>query len=363
MSEKKALYAASNVSHIESYHGPYIEWLNDRGWKVYSLCGGEAKVKGIHKHINLGFTKSLFSVSNFIVSLKLAGIIRAEGFDLIWVHTSLAAFFVRLAVILAGKGKTRVINTVHGYLFDDKTSVLKKLLLTAAEKLTAPVTDLIMTMNSFDYNIAVKNRLAKKIVNIDGVGVNFNRFIRHDKAAARRELGLKESAFIMIYPAEFSERKNQRFLIENIKNLPEETFLILPGKGALLEACRQLAIKAGVGDRVSFPGHITDLSLYYSAADISVSSSRSEGLPFNIMEAMYMFLPSVSTNVKGHEDLIIPGKNGYLYDYGDGEKFCAYVRQLLADRKLREAMGEAAHSSVLKYSLENVFHQIVSLIE
>ena len=79
MSEKKALYAASNVSYIESYHGPYIEWLNDRGWKVYSLCGGEAKVKGIHKHINLGFTKSLFSVSNFIVSLKLAGIIRAEA--------------------------------------------------------------------------------------------------------------------------------------------------------------------------------------------------------------------------------------------------------------------------------------------
>ena len=118
----------------------------------------------------------------------------------------------------------------------------------------------------------------------------------------------------MIYPAE-SERKNQRFLIENIKNLPEETFLILPGKGALLEACRQLAIKAGVGDRVSFPGHITDLSLYYSAADISVSSSRLRAA-LNIMEAMYMFLPSVSTNVKGHEDLIIPGKNGYLYNYG-----------------------------------------------
>ncbi len=267
------------------------------------------------------------------------------------------------SVILAGKNNTKVINTVHGYLFDNKTAWTKRLLLTFAEKLTAPVTDLIMTMNSFDYKLAVKYRLAKKIYNIDGVGVSFNRFIKTDKTAAREILKLPLEAFIMIYPAEFSERKNQSVIIKSMKALPEEAHLVLPGKGALLEEVKALAENEGVSSRVIFPGHIKDLSLYYSAADISLSSSRSEGLPFNIMEAMYMFLPSVSTNVKGHEDLIIQGKNGYLYEYGNDASFSRYVEQLIKNSKLKDKMGEEAHNSVIKYSIDNVFPKIAALVE
>lgn len=52
-------------------------------------------------------------------------------------HTSLAAFFTRLGVMLAGKKHTRVVNTVHGYLFDGDSGALRRTVLLAAEKLTA----------------------------------------------------------------------------------------------------------------------------------------------------------------------------------------------------------------------------------
>ncbi len=362
MRNGKILYAASNVTHMANFHGPYIRCLAQNGCRVYALCGGRVKLEGICRHIDLGFRKNLWSPSNFVTSVKLAKIIKNEKFDLIWVHTSLAAFFVRLAVMMAGKGNTTVVNTVHGYLFDDMTPLPKRTLMLAAEKLTAGVTDMIMTMNNYDYILAMRKKLAKKVVNISGVGVDFSKFTLTDKKTARNILGLSEKACIMIYAAEFSERKNQAFLIKNMKELPDNIILVLAGQGALEQKCRELAISGGVGNRIVFAGQISDLSPYYSAADICVSSSRSEGLPFNIMEAMYFSLPAVAANVKGHTDLITPGENGYLFDFGDSGAFCGYVVQLSSDEKLRNELGLKAHASVMKYSLDRVLPEVFALL-
>jgi glycosyltransferase EpsD len=286
-----------------------------------------------------------------------------EKFDLIWVHTSLAAFFVRLAVVMAGKGNSKVVNTVHGYLFDDNTPPLKRAILLAAERLTAGVTDLVITMNRYDFELAAGERLAKRIASVDGAGVDFAKFAATGKEAARKALGLPENAFIMIYAAEFSKRKNQSFLIECMGALTNNILLLLAGRGALDAECRALVEKAGLSGRVIFAGHVADLSPYYSAADVCVSSSRSEGLPFNVMESMYFSLPVVATRVKGHVDLIDEGRNGYLYAYGDKSGFIAHIERLAEDEDLRRRLGACARSSVMKYSLDRVLPAAFELIE
>ncbi len=359
----KVLYAASSAAHLESFHGPYIRRLAENGCQVYSLCGGRPRLEGISGNIELGFKKSLLSPANFITAIRIAGVLRTENFDLIWAHTSLAAFFVRLAVILAGKGKSKVVNTVHGYLFDDDTPPLKRAVLLAAERLTAGVTDLAVTMNRYDYELAARKRLAKTVASVDGAGVNFDKFSVTDKKTARKALGLPENAIIMIYAAEFSKRKNQSFLIECMSALPDKVLLLLAGRGALEGGCRALAERAGVSGRVVFAGHISDLSPYYSAADICVSSSRSEGLPFNVMESMYFALPAVASRVKGHIDLIDEGRNGYLYAYGDKNGFIEHIERLAGDEELRRRLGTGAKSSVERYALDRVLPAAFELLE
>ena len=104
--------------------------------------------------------------------------------------------------------------------------------------------------------------------------------------------------------------------------------LVLAGQGSELEACRRLAVRCGVSDRVLMPGYVQDLSLWYAAADVCVSASRIEGLPFNVMEAMYSGRPVVATRIKGHTDLITDGAEGLLYEYNDDFGFCDCIGML-----------------------------------
>lgn len=360
----KILYTASSSAHLESFHLPYLAALHAAGWQVTAAANGSGGGLGEGvRFLAVPFTKSFVSLRNFRAARLLARDIRAQRYDVIVTHTSLAAFFTRLGVMLAGKRGARVVNTVHGYLFDDASSPLRRAVLLAAEKLTARVTDDILVMNRCDERIAREHRLCRGNVHfIPGMGVDFSRFppvTPSERAAAREAYSLPENAVALIYAAEFSVRKNQELLLDTLALLPENYCLLLPGDGALLETCRARAEALGVAARCRFPGRLADVRGALAAADIEVSASRSEGLPFAVMEAMHLALPCVLTRVKGHEDLLDGSGAGYLVPFGDAAAFAGAVRALGEDAVQREKMGAAARESTEKYALAHVLPQVL----
>ena len=202
---------------------------------------------------------------------------------------------------------------------------------------------------------------------------------------------IPNDAFVLIYAAEFSKRKSQMFLIKAMRLLPGNIVLVLPGEGALLDKCKKLAARIGLwseethsnrelsdqetglpqvekgavdkhfheNNRVIFPGQVQDMASWYRAADAAVTASRSEGLPFNVMEAMYMGLPVVATAVKGHTDLIRDGENGLLYPYGDEEAFTQCLQKIMTDDGLRIRIGKQAHASSSQYALDRVLPEVM----
>ena len=359
---QKVLMTASTWSHIRSFHLPYLRELQRLGWETHVGCPGiPADAPYVDRAIELPFEKRMIAPANFHAAKILRERIKAEQYDLVITHTSLAAFFTRLAV-KGMKNRPRLFNVVHGYLFDDDTPFLKKQLLLEAERLTAPETDLLLTMNEWDFEAAKKHRLGKQIENIPGIGVDFSRLdsaTPEDGAALRAELGIPADAFVLIYPAEFSERKSQHVLIEAMAMLPENVVLVLPGSGALLEECRTLAQKLGLGPRVLFPGFISDMAPWYRMADAAVTASRSEGLPFNVMEAMYCGLPVVASAVKGHTDLIQDGVTGLLYPYGDANACAERLRRVMDDAALREIIRRNEINAVQRYHIDGVLPTVM----
>ena len=360
--KRRILMTASVWAHIRNFHLPYLEAFQRLGWETHVGCAGiQADAPHVDAYIQLPFEKRMTAPANFHAAGIMRSRIRYGHYDLIITHTSLASFFTRLAIKNL-RNRPPLCNVMHGYLFDDETPALKRGVLLSAERLTAPQTDLLLVMNEWDYRTATRYRLGKRVEKIPGMGVDFARLdgvSRADGLRLRAELGIAEDAFVLLYAVEFSPRKSQAVLIQAMKALPENAVLALCGTGATWEECRSLAGTLGVEDRVLFPGQVTDMPTWYRMADACVSASRSEGLPFNLMEAMYAGLPVVASRVKGHTDLIEDSEDGLLYEYGDADACAGQVARLMADASLRQALSTAARSTAEAYRLETVLPEVM----
>lgn len=342
----RILFTASTFSHIRTFHLPYLRAFRALGWEVDVACGGTPPdLPDADRVIALPFEKRMSSPANFRAQTRLRRLMRQQAYTLVITHTSLAAFFTRRAA--AGvHPRPPVINMVHGYLFDDETPAWKRTILESAERLTAGQTDLLLAMNQWDYHTAQRLHLGRRIAWVPGIGVDFSKLDTPPGGCSRSTYGLDAEDFVLLYAAEFSSRKNQSMLIRALPSLPQQVKLLLPGQGVLLEECRRLAAALGVADRVIFPGFVSPMASLYALADAAVTSSRSEGLPFNVMESMYAGLPVIASRVKGHTDLLEEGRTGLLYPFDDTAAFTAAVKRLLQEPDLSAALGTAAHDAV-----------------
>lgn len=351
----RLLITASSFAHVCSFHLPYIEGFHKLGWEIDIACGGAIReIPLADRLISLPMEKRMLSASNLKAAVKLRREIKSRSYDLIIMHTSLAAFFTRLA-FCGIKGRPHSINLVHGYLFDDRTRTPKARLLKAAELFMAPATDLVLTMNDYDYSWAKKHRVAHRVSFIPGLGADERRI----DGSVVKDYGFGENAFVLVFPAEFSARKNQTLLISAMARLPDSVRLVLPGDGELLEECKRQAQSLGVSGRVCFPGYVDDIIPWLKGADAAISSSRTEGLPFNIIEAMQCGLPVIASRVKGNSDLVEDGITGLLYDYGSVEGCAAAVKTLLHHPSLCASMGLNGQKKAGDYGLETVYPQVM----
>ncbi|MBQ8433073.1 MAG: glycosyltransferase [Clostridia bacterium] len=321
---KKILYAASTASHLQRFHKPYIEALR-RDADVHLMANGE----GVEHPI--AFAKSYFSLSNLRAWWQIRRILKRENYDLVILNTTLAAFWIRLAM-LGMRRRPYVLNVVHGYLFPKTQGGLRGAILLFCEKLVKGMTDDILVMNREDLENAGEHRLCRKEVYFSyGMGLPADRVIPGE-TAVRRSLGLDKDSFVCTYVGELSKRKNQGFLIDAVHRLREEgsaVRLLLVGLGNEEANLKQRVADLGLEDRVFFLGHRDDIAEILSATDLYVSASSCEGLPFNLMEAMAAGLPVLASDVRGQWDLLCE-QEGALYPLNDMEAFCQGIRNIRA---------------------------------
>lgn len=307
----KILISASNMVHINNFHLPYIEAFKSEGHQVSVLANGEGA------DFNIAFKKRAFSLKNAFLALKIRRIIKKEKFDIIYLHTTLCAFWVRLA--LKGlKNRPCVVNTVHGYLFGKTSSALHNKIYLACEKLVKKQTDYIVVMNKEDEIIAKENNLAiKGVYTIDGMGIDFEK-------KAISPASPQNPPKNLLYVGELNKRKNQIFLVKALKRIDGAT-LTLVGDGDQRKAIEKEIARQGLENRVKITGFTRDVNRYLSQADLYVSASSIEGLPFNILEAMRAHLPIVASKIKGQEDIL---PNECLYEYEDEDGFIKCLENL-----------------------------------
>lgn len=164
------------------------------------------------------------------------------------------------------------------------------------------------------------------------------------RARWRQAHGIEPRATVVTHIGRFAVQKNHALLVEAFAQVRADAplYLLLVGGGELENAVREQVAGLGLQGRVRFLGVRADVADILRASDVFVLSSRVEGNPLSVMEAMAAGLPVVSTAVGGVPELVREGVTGLLVPSEDAGALAQAMQALVDDPVRRQAMGEAA---------------------
>ena len=164
------------------------------------------------------------------------------------------------------------------------------------------------------------------------------------RAQWRQAHGIETHATIVTHVGRFAPPKNHALLIEAFARVRTSAplYLLLVGGGELENTVREQVAALGLESRVCFLGIRADVADILRASDAFVLSSRWEGNPMSVMEAMAAGLPVVSTAVGGVPELVRDGETGLLVPSEDTGALAQAIQALVDNPARRQAMGVAA---------------------
>ena len=349
---KKLLYVASTASHLHRFHEPYLSALRE-------VCEVRTMASGEGVDFPIPFCKQFLSVRHLETIRKVRHILQAEQFDAVIVNTTLAAAVVRLA-LRGVKPRPYMLNVVHGYLFSDPPRGLRDRILIRVERMLAKRTDSIAVMNAHDLAAATSRRLCLgNVTFLHGMGLPERELPQPDPSI--RACYAASEEILLTFVGELSKRKNQFFLIRAVATLRAEGLpvrLLLIGEGSERQHLTREISERGLGDAVFLIGSRESVFPYLAVTDLYVSASLSEGLPFNILEAMQCGLPILASDVRGQQDLLDAKR---LYSSGNMDAFCAAVRQFA--KHGTRGVGSVAYPNLNDYLLPSVFEENLKTLQ
>lgn len=179
-----------------------------------------------------------------------------------------------------------------------------------------------------------------------------------------RELGLPGDRVVVGMVASLSAIKNHVMLLHASADLIREwprLHVVLVGRdGGSQASLELLARELGIADRVHFAGFRPNQPSPHYLFDISVLTSKSEGLPNSILEAMGASRPVVATNVGAVPDAVVDGETGFLVPSGDVGLFQERLRQLLGDADLSGRFGACGRERARReFSAETAIGRLI----
>ena len=335
------------------------------------------------------------STKDALTVWKLYQLLRRERPDIVHTHTAKAGTVGRLAgllyrwltpaALLGRPRKCRFVHTYHGHIFHSYYGPLKTRLFLLIEKMLARLaTDRIVVISQQqrreiheEFGVGRARQFA-----VIPLGLDTRRFAEWQTRSRdfREELKLKPGDVLIGIVGRLTEVKNHQLFLEAAalwrKTFPKNpsgasVWFAVIGDGHLKSALTEQARALGLSECVKFVGSRRDLDHIYPALDIVALTSRNEGTPLTLIEAMANARPVISTAVGGVVDLLgqplalqtdapfVVRDRGVSVSSGDASEFAAGLDHLVTEAGLRREIGERGLQFVTtQYSKERLLEDI-----
>jgi glycosyltransferase involved in cell wall biosynthesis len=323
-----------------------------------------AALRGV-RHLPLAMRTSIHP-SDASVVCAVRRYARSHGpFDVVHGHSSKAGAIARLAALGTS---ARAVYTLHGLIMmDPGLAPWKRAFYLAIERALGLRTQRIIAVSPEEGRAAVRVGLGESRVVVVPNGVSDDPLV--PRARARCELGLPDNAIVVGFIGRLVEQKAPEMLLRAFARavngdpslrlasprlasprLPSLR-LAMVGSGPLMQPLCELAVALKIAHRVLWLGE-RDARTVITAFDVFAISSRKEGFPYVVLEAMAAGLPVVATSSSGVELLVQPGVNGVVVPADDTEMFSDALTALVTDPEWRASCGLASRRIVSRFTID-----------
>jgi glycosyltransferase involved in cell wall biosynthesis len=363
----KLLIVTTVSNMMRDFLLPFARHYRALGWTVDGLARRDdtfEECAAAFDHLwPIGWSRNPWDVRNLLQNVRTVQfIVRREDYDLVHVHTPVAAFITRVALRkLRAIGKLRVIYTAHGFHFHPGASPVRNALFLVMEKLAGRWTDYLVVINHEDKAAVQRHRIIApdRVRYMPGIGVSTERYSwqnvsNEDITQVRLELGFRLSDRLFLMIAEFTANKRHTDVIRALAMLQRpDVHLALAGQGQQAETVRNLANALGVARQVHFLGYRKDIPALIRASVATLLVSAREGLPRSVMESLCLETPVIGTNIRGINDLVT-SECGWLVGVGDVAAIARAMKEAVEKPEDTLARGLFGRSKMADYDLRNI---------
>lgn len=304
--------------------------------------------------------------------VRLVQLLRAVRPDLVHWHGTRAAFFGALALGLArGRPDRRrlphAVYTVHGLSYRKTVTAggttAGRALFRRVEHMACAGAKRVISVSAEDLEDLRRRRFiapgqGRHVPN----ALNVSRRGPRDRAAARARIGIPEADFVVGTVSRLVPQKTVGDLVDAVARLPRATLAVV-GDGPERRAVERRIRLLGLGDRVRLLGARDDVPELLAAFDIFALSSRWEGEPIALLEAMAVGVPCVATAVGGTCEVLAGGEAGVLVPVGDSAALAAAIELLRLDPEHRARIECAGRARVEGRTPERLAQAVLEVYE
>lgn len=286
-------------------------------------------------------------LSDFVAFVKLLRLTFRTAPDVVHTHTAKGGTLGRLAAAIYNltvprRRRCLVVHTFHGHVFTGYFGRFGSGLVRRAERMLAMITDHIVTISERQrQDIVERFAIAPACkVSVVPLGIDLEQYLRMDTPASSDGVAFG-------FAGRFVPIKDLETLIRAFATVADrvpDALLLLAGDGELRGGLEQLVASLQLADRVRFAGWFDEPADLLGFVDVAVLSSRNEGTPLWLIEAMAAGRPVVSTAVGGVPDLVEDGETGLLVPASDVPRLAEAMQRMVAEPELRASMGARARA-------------------
>ena len=332
---------------------------------------------GANAHYVESLRRPIAPLADLRTLLRLYRELRSIRPVIVHTHMAKAGLLGRLAAaaynLTRGRSsRARVVHTYHGHVLDGYFSPVVSAVFIAMERWLARASHALVAISpAVRRDLAETYRIGReaqyRVVPLGFDLAGFAAINDADRAGARRALNLPDGVPVVTTVGRLTAIKQHELFLDSVARVARRhpnVVALIAGDGERRGELEALAVSFGIADRVRWLGWRRDLATIYGATDVFLLTSRNEGTPVAIIEAMASAVAVVSTDVGGVKDVVSSAEVGVLAPFGDAAALAAGIDMLLDDAPRRRAMGDRARATVLaRFGFDRLVSDIVRLYQ